>query len=324
VRARPGTLKAGALYFALVFSAGFVLGVIRTLWIVPLAGVRLAELMESPIMFAVTILAARRVVRRGTGNPIGVGLIGLAFLIAAEIATAVGLWLLLGLRFSIKSRDPVSGTVYVFLLLAFAAMPRLVSRDRYEKASTGESALLDSFIPHPDVRERHEIIINAPAPLVLEVARNFDLQSIALVRAIFWLRAKLLGARIVRRRPQGFIADMLALGWQPLAEASGSYFVAGAACRPWDADVKFSGIPPGEFASFAEPDRVKIAWTLEADALGPARTRFATETRAVATDDSARAKFHWYWRKFRIGIVVIRRLLLSAVRREAQARQIRK
>ena len=28
-------LKAGVLYFVLVFGAGFVLGTIRTLWIVP-------------------------------------------------------------------------------------------------------------------------------------------------------------------------------------------------------------------------------------------------------------------------------------------------
>jgi hypothetical protein len=57
-------LKAGVLYFAVVFGAGFVLGTIRTLWIVPSFGTRRAELMEAPIMFAITVLASRWVVLR--------------------------------------------------------------------------------------------------------------------------------------------------------------------------------------------------------------------------------------------------------------------
>jgi hypothetical protein len=51
-------LKAGVLYFALVFGAGFVLGTIRTLWVVPRVGTRMAELIETPIMLVVTIVAA--------------------------------------------------------------------------------------------------------------------------------------------------------------------------------------------------------------------------------------------------------------------------
>jgi hypothetical protein len=54
------------------------------------------------------------------------------------------------------------------------------------------------------------------------------------------------------------------------------------------ANVGFVAIPAERFAAYAEPDQVKIAWTLEAEALGPARTRFAHETRVVATDAGAR------------------------------------
>ena len=56
-------LKAGLIYFALVFGAGFVLGTVRTLWFVPRVGTRIAELMETPIMLVVTIVAARWIVR---------------------------------------------------------------------------------------------------------------------------------------------------------------------------------------------------------------------------------------------------------------------
>jgi hypothetical protein len=65
---------------------------------------------------------------------------------------------------------------------------------------------------------------------------------------------------------------------------------------------------------------VKIAWSLEAIETAPNVTRFAQETRAVATDAVARAKFLRYWRWARFGIVAIRLLMLPAVRREAERR----
>ena len=51
-------LKAGMLYFVFVFGAGFLLGPIRILWIVPRLGTRVAELLEAPIMFVITIVGA--------------------------------------------------------------------------------------------------------------------------------------------------------------------------------------------------------------------------------------------------------------------------
>jgi hypothetical protein len=182
-------------------------------------------------------------------------------------------------------------------------------------------ALLDPFIPRPDVRERHEITIRAPADLVFEIARNFDMQSIPAIRAIFWLRGKVMGASTpAARRSSGLIAELLSLGWGRLDEEPGRFFIGGARCQPWKADVVFSAIAPDRFEAFAEPDQVKIAWTIEAEVLAPALTRLSTETRAVATDEQALAKFRRYWRLAKFGIVTFRLLLLPAVRREAERR----
>lgn len=180
-------------------------------------------------------------------------------------------------------------------------------------------APLDRFIAQPDVRERFEIVIAAPADLVMQTAVDFDMQSLPLVKAIFRLRERFMRATpAAPRKPQGIVAETRALGWGLLAETPGRLIACGATCQPWLADVTFTPIAPERFASYAEPDQVKIAWTLEAEPLGPATTRFAQETRAVATDASARAKFRRYWRWARFGIVAIRLLMLPAVRRAAQ------
>ena len=181
-----------------------------------------------------------------------------------------------------------------------------------------EPALLDRFIARPDIRERFETTVHAPAPLVMQVAANFDMQSIAAVRWIIRLRERLLGAQTGTRRPQGLLEETRRLGWGVLDEQAGRFIVCGARCQPWLGDVKFIAMPPDAFASHAEPDQVKIAWTLEAREIAPDVTRFAQETRAVATDVASRGKFLRYWRWARFGIVAIRLFMLPAVRREAE------
>jgi hypothetical protein len=183
------------------------------------------------------------------------------------------------------------------------------------------SGLLDPFVPAPDVRDRHSTLVRAPADLVMEVARNFDMQSIPAVHAIFWLRTKLMRAKgAAPARGNGLAASTQRIGWGVLVDQPGRAYVSGAACQPWQADVVFSPIPAEQFRAYAEPDRVKIVWSLETEALEPALTRLSTETRVAATDDRARAKFRRYWRVFGIGIVLIRRLVLPAARRQAERR----
>jgi hypothetical protein len=126
------TMKAGALYFAVVFGAGFVLGIPRVLWVAPRLGTRAAELIESPIMLAIIILAAGWVVRRFSLPPtvaarLGPGVLALGLLLAAEFTVVLKVRRLTLAQY-IAGRDPVSGTVYILLLLAFAVMPLVVAR----------------------------------------------------------------------------------------------------------------------------------------------------------------------------------------------------
>jgi hypothetical protein len=174
---------------------------------------------------------------------------------------------------------------------------------------------LDRFLPEWDVRERFELDVDAPTDLVLRTACAFDMQSLPLVKAVFRLREVLMGAApTAPRQPQGILSETRSLGWGLLADEPGRWIACGAHCQPWQADVRFMAIAPEAFAAFAEPDQVKIAWTIEAQPLWPARSRLVQETRAVATDEPARARFRRYWRWARFGIVAIRLLLLPAVR----------
>ena len=124
------TLKAGLAYFGMVFGAGFVLGPVRELLLVPRLGARTAELIEMPIMLAVIIYSARWVTRSFSVPPtwtarLGMGCLALGFLLLAEFSLV--LWLR-GMTIAeyFAARDLVSGTVYYLMLGVFAITPGLV------------------------------------------------------------------------------------------------------------------------------------------------------------------------------------------------------
>jgi hypothetical protein len=180
-------------------------------------------------------------------------------------------------------------------------------------------ALLDRFLPVYDVVERHMVRVDAPAEATLEAARNADLFDAPLVRAIFRGRELLLGAASgTRSGPRGLLAEMQSLGWQVLAENPGREIVVGAVTRPWEAEVTFRSVPSDQFASFAEPGFVRIAWTLRADPIPSGGSIFRTETRAVATDAFARAKFRRYWAFLSPGIILIRHASLAVIKADAE------
>ena len=184
-------------------------------------------------------------------------------------------------------------------------------------------ALLDRFMPEYDIVERHRVRIDAPPDVAFEAAQQVDFEQSPVIRAIVKVRALAMGAKQEEpRRPRGLIAQTTSMGWRVLADVPGRELVLGAVTQPWLADVIFQPLEPDAFTAFADPDHVKIVWTLRVDSAFPTGTIFSTETRAVATDRSARAKFRRYWIRVRPGVVAIRWVLLRLLKKAAAGNQL--
>lgn len=183
-------------------------------------------------------------------------------------------------------------------------------------------ALLDRFMPDPEVAERHAIYVNAPADVAMATAKELELMKSPVIRAIIRARELVLGGEPdTRPHPEGLLEQVLSIGWVVLAEQPGREIVMGAVTQPWIANPVFRPVPAEEFAAFDEPDYVKIVWTLRADPIDDRRSIFRTETRARATDTRARTRFRNYWSFVAPGVELIRMALLPALKRQAEARR---
>lgn len=189
------------------------------------------------------------------------------------------------------------------------------------RRASGEAAdpLLDQFMRDHDVYERHHIAVAAPAEVTLAAAKETELDRSRIIRAIFKGRELLLRSKPdTTKRPKGLVEQMTSIGWRVLAETPEREMVFGAVTKPWESNPAFRPIAPEEFAAFAEPDYVKIAWTLRADPQPDGSSVFRSETRAVATDAGARKKFRVYWSFLSPGIFIIRAAMLPAIRAAAE------
>ena len=136
-----------AVYFALVFGVGFLLGIFRVLVLEPRLGERWGELAEMPLMLIAIMLAARFIVRRfparhRSGYLVSGG-VALLLLVLVEFSVVLGIR---GLSIAqyFAERDPVAGGVYALMLIVFAAMPWVLGRS---------GANVSVRPTHPDIRQ---------------------------------------------------------------------------------------------------------------------------------------------------------------------------
>jgi hypothetical protein len=87
-------LRAGFVYFTLVFSAAFIFGALRILVILPRLAPSLAVLIELPVILAICWFAAKWTVRKfavpaAVADRLVMGFAAFAFLIIAESVLAI-------------------------------------------------------------------------------------------------------------------------------------------------------------------------------------------------------------------------------------------
>ncbi len=87
-------LRAGFVYFALIFAAGFILGTLRVFVVLPRVSPTLAVLFELPVILAICWFAAKWIVEKFAVPAIAadrlvMGVTAFVFLILAEAILAI-------------------------------------------------------------------------------------------------------------------------------------------------------------------------------------------------------------------------------------------
>jgi hypothetical protein len=87
--------RAAIAYWAMVFALGFVLGIVRVLWLAPRVGLIPATVIELPVMLMASWLASGWLVRRfaitDSGAALATGGLAFALLMVAECVLAVAM-----------------------------------------------------------------------------------------------------------------------------------------------------------------------------------------------------------------------------------------
>ena len=90
----PSAIRAGALYFAIVFAAGFVLGALRVTVLMPLIGELPAVALELPIILFISWIVCRRLVAQFSvpamvSHRAAMGALAFGLLMLAELGLSV-------------------------------------------------------------------------------------------------------------------------------------------------------------------------------------------------------------------------------------------
>ncbi len=187
--------------------------------------------------------------------------------------------------------------------------------------------LIDEFMPTYDVMEHHETTVHASADHVYEIMLTTDMFGSPITRFLFYLRAIPLRFSHHNFPPMPhnismkalLEAESLPLKFIALAENPPHEFLVGSIIRMQPVFAVQEPLPaPTEYCGFDASGAIKITMNLCVSENADGTTLLETETRVHCFGSKTRRRFRVYW--FFIGHFsgLIRRLMLRAMKREAE------
>lgn len=167
--------------------------------------------------------------------------------------------------------------------------------------------LIDRFMPHWDFHERHSTLVRATPERAYDAILSAQLTSHPVAKLLLFLRGMGRLPRTARKFAEGFTVA---------AEDRPSEIVIGLEGPFWQPACRPRGVDAERFATPVPPNTARGVWNFSIERDGGA-TRVTTETRILCADD-ARTKFRLYWLVIRPFSGLIRRMMLSAIRKEAE------
>lgn len=180
--------------------------------------------------------------------------------------------------------------------------------------------LIDDFLSGYDVRERHQIKVNAPVDKVYAAVRRLDISRAKLSMLLFRLR----GIPAGKATSSCFtLEDFLKMRFILLGEKPNEELLLGLVGRFWTPAGGLLRLDAEDFRSFDRQGYAKAAWNFTLREQSGESVLLETETRVFCTDEVSRRRFRFYWLFIEAFSGLIRRDVLHAIKRNAEMSYVR-
>lgn len=177
------------------------------------------------------------------------------------------------------------------------------------------TTLIDEILPRYDFREIHSASIQAPSNIILDCIARMKMADDPMVRLAITLRelpTRLIGGS--SRKPLDFD------DFTPLARDGNSSLAVGLIGAFWQADYGLLAVDSLEMFTANDNKnvcRLVIGFATAAHSSG--KTILTTETRVFCPTSTVKRKFAPYWYVIRPVSGLIRKRMLSRIRRQAES-----